>query len=277
MTNTEGRKAVELDKLASWDEEDEPTPQYPITEADIRELLVYNFDSDKQTLVGLGPVERARRSRAAAEIPDSQRMPQSEAPGPFVADDDEAPPSFRKPMVAWWAVVGPALAAGLAVLALRGAAPDDADSAKVAKPAALTLPVAAAAPPVAAPEIEPALAAEIPASVPEPAPPAESAAPRATPNSVSPPVVPVQLAEVPPPSVVTLPSNVAAANLGTVNVTSNPPANVVLDGRPIGKAPRVVQVPAGMHKLVFIHPLYGRQSISVTVAAGQTASAAATF
>ena len=110
MTNTEGRKAVELDKLASWDEEDEPTPQYPITEADIRELLVYNFDSDKQTLVGLGPVERARRSRAAAEIPDSQRMPQSEAPGPFVADDDdEAPLSFRKPLVAWWAVVGPAL------------------------------------------------------------------------------------------------------------------------------------------------------------------------
>jgi hypothetical protein len=277
MTNTESRKAVELDRLASWDNEDEPTPQYPITEADIRELLVYNFDSDKQTLVGLGPIERARRSRAAAEAPDSQRMPQSEAPGPFVADDDEAPPSFRKPMVAWWAVVGPALAAGLAVLALRGAAPDDADSAKLAKPAALTLPVAAAAPPVAAPEIEPALAAEIPASAPESAPPAETAAPRTTPNTAAPPVVPVQLAEVPPPSVVTLPNDVAAANLGTVNVTSSPPANVVLDGRPIGKAPRLVQVPAGVHKLVFIHPLYGRQSQSVNVTAGQTASVAASF
>ena len=96
-------------------------------------------------------------------------------------------------------------------------------------------------------------------------------------NTGAPPVVPVQLAEVPPPSVVTLPNDVAAANLGTVNVTSSPPANVVLDGRPIGKAPRLVQVPAGVHKLVFIHPLYGRQSQSVNVTAGQTASVAASF
>lgn len=276
MTNTESRSDVDHDVPASWDDADEPTPQYPITEADIRELLVYNFDSDKQTLVGLGPVERARRSRAFSEVPESQRMPQSEAPGPFVADDDEAPPSFRKPMVAWWAVVGPAVAAGLAVLALRGAAPNDAEPAKLAKPAVPALPVAAAAPPIAAPEIEPALAADIPASAPEPAPAAEAAAPRTSPTAVPPPVVPVQLAEVTPPGVVTLPND-ATASLGVVNVTSNPPANVVIDGRPIGKAPRVVRLPAGVHTLVFLHPLYGRQSVSVNVTPGVAASASANF
>lgn len=284
MTNTESRNPVNRDELASWDDADEPTPQHPTTDADMRELLVYNFDSDKQTLVGLGPVERARRSRAAAEVPDSQRMPQSEAPGPFVADDDEAPPSFRKPMVAWWAVVGPALVAGLAVLALRGAAPDDAQPAKISKaaaPAALVAPAAVPAisqadepaPPVAVAAVEqlPVVAAERAS-----APPVDAAAQLAKPNAVIPPAVPVKLAEVPPPSVVVL-SNASAANVGTVNVTSNPPANVVLDGRPIGMAPRLVQVPAGVHKLVFIHPLYGRQSQSVTVAPGKTATAAATF
>ncbi|HEX2874546.1 MAG TPA: PEGA domain-containing protein [Polyangiaceae bacterium] len=283
MTNTEGRKAVELDKLASWDE-DEPTLQHPITEADIRELLVYSFDSDKQTLVGLGPVERARRSRVTAEIPDSQRMPQSEAPGPFVADDDEVPPSFRKPMVAWWAVVGPAVVAGLAVLALRGAAPDDADAGKLTK-AAAPPPVAPAAlpaisheeepaPPVAAAEVEqlPLAASEQPS-----APPVDVDAQLAKPSAIVPPALPVKLAEVPPPSVVVLSKDAPAANLGTVNVTSNPPANVVLDGRPIGMAPRLVQVPAGVHKLVFIHPLYGRQSKTVNVTSGETANASANF
>lgn len=276
MTNTESRSDVDHDVPASWDDADEPTPQYPIAEADIRELLVYNFDSDKQTLVGLGPLERARRSRTNAEIPDSQRMPQSEAPGPFVADDeDEAPPSFRKPMVAWWAVVGPALVAGLAVLALRGAAPDEAEPAKVvhaAAPAAVPAPVL---PPalVIEPEAPAGAATEA-----EPAPhvvATESKQPPAVTVPVPAPA-PVQLAEAPAPSVVVLSSD-STAKLGTVNVTSNPPANVVLDGRPIGKAPRLVQVPVGTHQLVFIHPLYGRKSQSVTVTAGQTATAAASF
>jgi PEGA domain len=285
MTKTESRSAVNLDELASWDDADEGDQQYPLSEAGIRELVVYNFDSDKQTLVGLGPLERARRSRMTAEIPDSQRMPQSEAPGPFVADDDdEVPPSFRKPMVAWWAVVGPALIAGLAVLALRGAAPDDAHSAKITKAAAPALPVAPAVLPAISPENEPAPAVaaaeleQLPSVATEspPAPPVDVTAQVAKPSAIIPPAVPVKLAEVPPPSVVVL-SNGTAAKVGTVNVTSNPPANVVLDGRPIGMAPRLVQVPAGLHKLVFIHPLYGRQAVHVTVNPGQTATAAATF
>jgi hypothetical protein len=168
---------------------------------------------------------------------------------------------------------------------LRGAAPDDATSAKLTKAAAATprvvppaIPVISQvdepAPPVAAAEVEP-----LPPATTEQraAAPVDATAQAATPGAVTPPAVPVKLAEVPPPSVVVLPNDAPAANLGTVNVTSNPPANVVLDGRPIGMAPRLVQVPAGVHKLVFIHPLYGRQSQRVTVTPGQTATASASF
>jgi hypothetical protein len=72
-------------------------------------------------------------------------------------------------------------------------------------------------------------------------------------------------------------SSGADANVGALTVTSNPPANVVLDGRPLGKAPRIVKVPAGRHTVLFIHPLYGRQSLSVKVAAGATTNASIDF
>jgi len=87
---------------------------------------------------------------------------------------------------------------------------------------------------------------------------------------------PVTLPELPPPSVVDLAGG-ADPSVGTINVTSSPPANVVLDGRPLGKAPRVVRVPAGVHTLVFVHPLYGRQLLSVSVIPGVTARASANF
>jgi hypothetical protein len=88
--------------------------------------------------------------------------------------------------------------------------------------------------------------------------------------------LPVKLNELPPPPVVDMSSN-ADANVGALNVTSNPPANVVLDGRPLGKAPRVVKVPAGLHIVMFIHPLYGRRTLSVNVGPGATTSASAEF
>ncbi|HTQ04838.1 MAG TPA: PEGA domain-containing protein [Polyangiaceae bacterium] len=69
----------------------------------------------------------------------------------------------------------------------------------------------------------------------------------------------------------------AASGTGSLNITSSPPSNVVLDGRPLGKAPRVVEVPAGTHTVVFIHPKYGRQSITVKATPGQTTSASADF
>jgi len=121
MTNTESRIAIELEGLALRDDAqafDEAEQQ--MTEADVRELALYGFDSEQRTLVGLGPVERARRSRKAAEIPDSQRAPQSESPGPFIADD-EAPAPLPRRKLGVWAVAAPSLliVGTVAVLALR--------------------------------------------------------------------------------------------------------------------------------------------------------------
>jgi hypothetical protein len=64
---------------------------------------------------------------------------------------------------------------------------------------------------------------------------------------------------------------------GTLSITSSPPANIVLDGRPLGKAPRSVDVPAGNHTVTFVHPKYGRQSVTVNVSPDQTTSASADF
>ena len=64
---------------------------------------------------------------------------------------------------------------------------------------------------------------------------------------------------------------------GTLNITSSPPANIVLDGRPLGKTPHAVVMPAGSHTVVFVHPKFGRQSLTVNVAADQTTNASVDF
>lgn len=302
MTNTESRIAIELEELALGDDAHmDDDAEQPITEADIRELAVYGFDSDKQTLVGLGPVERARRARnQAAEAPDSQRAPQSESPGPFIADDDEIPPSLRGRRLGPWAVAAPVflLVALVAVLALRGLAPGPSHTAAAGRAA-----VADVAPPRPNVPLPPADPVPAPQAIPAPQPAAVDTAAELSPppaelpakeeiaslsesttggerSRAGAPVVPaaspVNLPELASPTVVDMSSS-ADANVGALNVTSNPPANVVLDGRPLGKAPRLVKVPAGLHTVVFIHPLYGRQSLSVNVGAGTTTNASADF
>jgi hypothetical protein len=65
---------------------------------------------------------------------------------------------------------------------------------------------------------------------------------------------------------------------GTLNISSNPPSNVVLDGRPLGKTPRLgVRVPAGVHSVVFVHPEFGRKVQSASVAPGAARSVAVRF
>jgi hypothetical protein len=286
MTNTESRIAIELEELALGDDDHAlQRAEEQITEDDIRELAVYGFDSDNRTLVGLGPVERARRSRIAAEMPDSQRGPQSESPGPFIADDDELPAALRRRKLGPWAVAAPALliVAIVAVLGVGRLAPGAPRASAASQPT-----VAARAQPV---QDVPQPPTEL-VQPPEPAqPPVELAASvenaslpkptvRTEPARLIGPVVSaalsVKLPELAPPSVVDLSSS-ADTDVGAINVTSNPPANVVLDGRPLGKAPRVVKVPAGLHTVLFIHPLYGRQSLSVSVGSGTTTSASADF
>lgn len=286
MTKTESRIAVGLDELAAWDDAnardyEQQQAALPLT----RDLPHYGFDSDKQTLVGLGP---ARRSRPGSATPDSQRVPQSEPPGPFIADDEEqVPPSWRKRKLSRWPIAVPAAvvataAAVILIGAFASSATPEPQAAAAAPAPALpehrdALP--AAAPPVEQPEVpssDPVAAASDAVAVQEQPPASEGETATSAKPAVEAFTPAVKLPELPPPTIVDRSSG-TEASVGIINVTSNPPANVVLDGRPIGKAPRVVRVPAGTHKLVFIHPLYGRRSVVVNVRAGVTTGASADF
>ena len=69
-----------------------------------------------------------------------------------------------------------------------------------------------------------------------------------------------------------------AGGNGTLNINSIPVSKVVLDGRPLGSTPKVgVSVPAGTHTVIFIHPEKGKQTVTVTVKAGDTKTAAVKF
>jgi hypothetical protein len=69
----------------------------------------------------------------------------------------------------------------------------------------------------------------------------------------------------------------AAAGNATLTFTSDPPSNLVLDGRPLGKTPKTASVPAGNHTVLFIHPEFGRKAKSIPVAAGQKATVKVKF
>jgi hypothetical protein len=64
---------------------------------------------------------------------------------------------------------------------------------------------------------------------------------------------------------------------GKLSISSVPPAAVVVDGRPVGKAPRAVDLPPGLHTVVFIHPTQGRRSVTVNVLSGRETSASVEF
>lgn len=374
MTNTDGRIAVGREELAAPNDARAREPgARRISEADMRELAAYGIDSDHRTLVGLGPVERARRSRPTAEVPESQRMPQSEAPGPFIADD-EVPRSFRGRRVGAWALAVPALlvAAATAAVVVRSlpAGEKAASKASVAvgatqATAGLTVKlegvsahilvdgvdrgspplrllglepgshVVSVTDPAYAPYSQPVLLTANQVSNLEPVlsfvrgvirlgagdgaadaevevvganerrqiqhlparlevepgeyriratrkgyAPFES---RAVLSSARPEVdlsvvlerrTPSAAGDAPLPPPGTSGPNAGA---GSLDITSSPPANVVVDGRPLGLAPRVVQVPPGLHSVVLIHPKLGRQSLSVKVAPGQVSRASAEF
>ena len=74
------------------------------------------------------------------------------------------------------------------------------------------------------------------------------------------------------------PPKPSTARFGFINANSLPPAGVIIDGRPHGTAPVTgVKVSPGSHTVVFMHKEYGTKSRTVTVAAGQTATAAVRF
>ena len=69
----------------------------------------------------------------------------------------------------------------------------------------------------------------------------------------------------------------SAGERGTLTISSTPPCNVVLDGRPLGRTPHELGVSAGPHSVVFIHPQKGRKSMRVDAVAGKTAVASVSF
>jgi hypothetical protein len=64
---------------------------------------------------------------------------------------------------------------------------------------------------------------------------------------------------------------------GTLSITSIPPSNVVLDGRPLGPTPQEVSVSPGAHSIVFIHPTKGRKALRIEAAAGTRGVASVSF
>ncbi|WP_437922644.1 PEGA domain-containing protein [Sorangium sp. So ce291] len=115
---------------------------------------------------------------------------------------------------------------------------------------------------------EPVAAAADPAPAPAPA------APRADPAPAAPKADPVAAA----PKADAPAAPAAAAGAATLNINSIPVSKVVLDGRPLGSTPKVgVSVPAGSHTVTFIHPDLGKKSVTVSVKAGETKTAAVKF
>lgn len=294
MMKIKSRSPIDIDELPPWDDSDaSATDGLADTPAGSR-LSPYSSDGEQRTLVGIGPAPGARRSRPVVHPPDSERMPLSEPPGPFIAEDEDEFPSRlpRRRLSRWAAVVSGVLLVPLAAVGLvRGLSMHGPTPEEPARAAAAPVPQMAEAheatnerktasperdnaesPPHEAPGAD---GAEAPVPL-EALPPLPRSAPAA--EKVSREVAPlsVSLPEAPPsPEVVD--TSKGSVNTGTINVASTPPSNIVLDGRPLGMSPRVVRVPVGSHTVVLIHPLYGRRSLNVKVRPGATTSAAAEF
>jgi serine/threonine-protein kinase len=98
---------------------------------------------------------------------------------------------------------------------------------------------------------------------------APAPAPAKTPSNT---VLPVVLEETP-----AKPSAPATASSGTLNLSSVPASNVIVDGRPIGPTPQRLTLAAGSHSVMFVHPVRGRKSMTVKVEPGKSAAASAKF
>lgn len=78
------------------------------------------------------------------------------------------------------------------------------------------------------------------------------------------------------PAVAAAPAAAGAGAKGTINVSSNVPANVVIDGRPLGPTPKSVRLGPGRHTVVLVGPS-GRRVQVVDVPPGGSKSVGARF
>jgi len=246
-----------------------------------------HFDSSDRTLVGIGPAElaeraeRAKRAESASHSPQARPaledvpLPNSEPPGPFVASDDDDDAPDRLPMQKgelWMLALSAVLVAAAGAALLREVVPHWTAPRLHAATTVAPLPTAdeprtnyAQFETAAATSTE-TFAVEIPITqAPEALEPA--APPAAAPGEKQPELAPRRASA----------KSAARELLGALDVTSNPPSGLVLDGRPLGQAPRVIQVPSGPHTVLFVHPERGRMSITVNVRPGRTTRASANF
>jgi PEGA domain-containing protein len=98
-------------------------------------------------------------------------------------------------------------------------------------------------------------------------PPAAPAAPRAAAPSP---------AAAPPEN--DAPKGGSSGAVGFLNLNSIPPSTCIVDGKTIGMTPRSsLPLSPGSHSVVFTHPDHGSKTVSVTLGAGETKSAAVRF
>ncbi|HEX2735047.1 MAG TPA: PEGA domain-containing protein [Polyangiaceae bacterium] len=73
-------------------------------------------------------------------------------------------------------------------------------------------------------------------------------------------------------------SSAEATGQSRLNLLSDPPAMVLLDGKPIGQTPRMgLKVEPGPHSVLFIHPTLGRARASAKLEPGQSKTLRARF
>jgi serine/threonine-protein kinase len=102
---------------------------------------------------------------------------------------------------------------------------------------------------------------------------AETDSAPSAPRQASPPTAP-RVAAAPSPA----PAAPKPAAGGTLNLSSTPVSNVILDGRPLGPTPKMgVSVTPGTHTVIFVHAEHGRKAKSVTVGAGKTVPVSVKF
>jgi len=241
-----------------------------------------HFDSSDRTLVGIGPAERAERAKRAESLsgsepaeaaPESVPMPLSEPAGPFIVSDDEQDVPDRVPLTnsgPWVFAVSGVLAAVAAVAftrEIRHSAPARVHSAVAVAPLSTATDI-----PLHPAQLESTSATSTDSSAVDT---------RSADTVEAQPASALTTAESEKPADFkphrAIPKLVNKERLGALDVSSNSPAGLVLDGRPLGKAPLVVQLPSGPHTVVFVHPERGRMSVTVNVRAGRTTTASANF
>lgn len=253
------------------------------------------FDISDRTLIGIGPLEDDKQAEGLEFVdfievgelpiapshaqpteatPESVPMPRSEPPGPFVSADDAADAPLSLPIKKsepWLFALPAVLAAAAGVTAFRVATPSM--NAAHTQSAAITTPLVvpdAARTSNAPIETAAVSSAESPVVDAPNTHPKEEEHTSARPSALArekPLVATSQISS----------KFKGKEGLGALDLSSNPPASLVLDGRPLGRTPRVVQLSSGPHTVVFVHPERGRMSVTVNVRAGRTTNASANF